>query len=101
MEHGTPVWHRKIAGITYGYKGTVEAGIGQIDLYGGYNLSRKQPRKKYFQYIHFILTEKTLLSEQGQSSMAMHGNTTRECWSIGGLEYWNKKEDYDVFLFCF
>jgi len=46
----------------------------------------------------FILTEKTLLSEQGQSSLAMPGNKTREYWSIGELskiplsagEYWNK-----------
>jgi hypothetical protein len=38
----------------------------------------------------FILTEKTLLSEQGQSSLAMPGNKTREHWSIGELEYWNK-----------
>jgi len=28
----------------------------------------------------FILTEKTLLSEQGQSSLAMPGNKTREYW---------------------
>jgi hypothetical protein len=41
---------------------------------------------------------KTLLSEQGQSSLAMPGNSTRENWSIGELskiplsagEYWNK-----------
>jgi len=36
----------------------------------------------------FILTEKILLSEQGQSSLAMPGNTTRK--------YWRTVKDPDV-----
>jgi hypothetical protein len=42
----------------------------------------------------FILTEKTLLSEQGQSSLAMPVNKTGEYWSIGELEYWNKNRRF-------
>jgi len=53
--------------------------------------------------------EKTLLSEQGQSSLAMPGNKTREHWSIGELSkiplsagsIGIKTEDYDVFLFLY
>jgi len=32
----------------------------------------------------------------------MHGNTNRECWSIGELEYWNESRRvccFSVFVF--
>jgi hypothetical protein len=42
----------------------------------------------------FILTEKTLLFEQCQRSLAMPGNKPGEYWSIGELEYWNKNRRF-------
>ena len=47
------IWHHEITGFPHSRECAVKAGIGQTDLYGGYNLGHKQPRKKYFQYIHF------------------------------------------------
>jgi len=51
--HGMLVRHYKIAGFPHGRKGAVKTGIGQVNLYSGYNLSCKQPGKERFKYIHF------------------------------------------------
>ena len=70
--------------------------ISAIYLFGSHAIGHPRSKNDIDLGILFILTEKTLLSEQVQSSLAMPGNTTWENWSIG-----MRIEDYNVFLFCF